>query len=160
MERGRGPQRRPSATIRQPLHGAPCSGRAGAGLAALIACLVAPLALGCSPDEGGSSAAPSSPPLAGSAPAPAEALAERGRRVYVANCIACHNQDPAREGGLGPAVAGSSRALLEARVLRAEYPPGYEPKRDTRVMIALPHLEGELDALHAFLAQGDAGDGD
>jgi len=139
----------------------PRSRRVGAGRAALLAGLAAPLALGCSPGEEASSpsSSPSPSPPAGEAAAPAEALAERGRRVYAANCIACHHQDPTREGGLGPPVAGSSRALLEARVLRAAYPPGYEPKRDTRIMIALPHLEGELDALHAFLAQDGDGDG-
>lgn len=81
------------------------------------------------------------------------ALVARGKRVYMANCIACHSQDPAQAGGLGPAVLGSSRELLEARVLRAEYPEGYTPKRETRVMIALPHLENEIDALAAYLAE-------
>jgi mono/diheme cytochrome c family protein len=72
--------------------------------------------------------------------------------VYAANCLACHAADPARDGALGPAVAGASRALIEARVLRAEYPPGYTPKRDSRVMVALPHLAGDLDALEAYLS--------
>lgn len=81
------------------------------------------------------------------------ALAQRGRSVYMANCIACHNQNPAQDGALGPAVAGSSRALIEARVMRAEYPEGYTPKRDSKVMIALPHLANELDALAAYLQQ-------
>jgi mono/diheme cytochrome c family protein len=79
--------------------------------------------------------------------------AERGRAAYVANCIVCHAANPAADGALGPAVAGASRELLETRVLRAEYPPGYTPKRDSRVMVALPHLAGELDALAAYLAE-------
>ena len=79
-------------------------------------------------------------------------LASRGERIYNVNCIACHHRDPTQDGGLGPPVAGSSRELLEARVMRGEYPPGYTPKADTRLMIALPHLEPELDALAAFLA--------
>jgi mono/diheme cytochrome c family protein len=78
--------------------------------------------------------------------------AERGRAVYVANCIACHAANPAADGALGPAVAGASRELLEARVLRAAYPPGYTPKRESRVMVSLPHLADELDALAAYLA--------
>ena len=53
--------------------------------------------------------------------------AEMGRRVYAAYCTACHHTDPRQDGTLGPAVAGSSYALLEARILRAEYPPGYPP---------------------------------
>ncbi len=81
---------------------------------------------------------------------PAE-LIEAGRSVYNANCIACHGIDPTRDGALGPAVAGSSLELLTARVLRAEYPPGYEPKRPSRVMVALPHLEPKLPELAAYL---------
>ncbi len=81
------------------------------------------------------------------------ALGVRGRQIYMSNCIACHNPDPNRPGALGPDIAGSSRELVEARVLRNEYPEGYRPKRETRVMIPLPHLEPEIDALVAFLAE-------
>jgi len=84
-------------------------------------------------------------------------LAARGERIYNVNCIACHHRDPAQDGGLGPAVAGASRELIEARVIRGEYPPGYTPKRDTRLMIPLPHLEPEIDALAAFLASRATG---
>ncbi|HTF32706.1 MAG TPA: cytochrome c [Myxococcota bacterium] len=77
---------------------------------------------------------------------------ERGRRVYLANCTACHNTDPALPGAIGPAVAGSQRELIEARVLRAEYPPGYTPKRPSHAMVALPHLAGSIDDLAAYLA--------
>lgn len=80
-----------------------------------------------------------------------EQLVEAGRSVYNANCIACHGVDPTRDGALGPAVAGSSLELLEARVVRGEYPPGYQPKRPSRVMIALPHLESKLPELAAYL---------
>ena len=79
-------------------------------------------------------------------------LIARGERVYNVNCIACHHRDPRQDGGLGPPVAGASRELLEARVLRAEYPPGYTPKQDTRLMVPLKHLEPEIEALTAFLA--------
>ena len=77
---------------------------------------------------------------------------DRGRRVYAANCVACHHVDPALEGPLGPAIVGSSRELLEARVLRAEYPPGHVPMRPTTLMTPLPYLEGEIDPLAAYLA--------
>ena len=98
---------------------------------------------------------------AGSVPAPKPAameprsedeLVEAGRSAYNANCIACHNMDPTHDGALGPAVAGSSYELIEARVMRAAYPEGYTPKRDTRVMVALPHLEPRLKELAAYLA--------
>jgi mono/diheme cytochrome c family protein len=80
-----------------------------------------------------------------------EELIEAGRGAYNANCIACHSMDPTKDGALGPAVTGSSLALITARVLRAEYPEGYTPKRNTRVMVALPHLEPQLNSLAAYL---------
>ena len=80
-----------------------------------------------------------------------ETAAERGRRAYVANCLACHHTDPALEGSLGPPVAGSSAELIEARVLRAEYPPGYAPKRDTGLMPAQPFLADQVADLAAYL---------
>lgn len=84
-------------------------------------------------------------------PSSDETPVERGRRAYMANCTACHNQDPTKEGTLGPAIAGSSRALVEARVLRAEYPPGYTPKRDSSLMPAQPFLKKEVPDLAAYL---------
>ncbi len=79
-------------------------------------------------------------------------LAERGKAIYVGNCIACHNSNPTLDGTLGPAVAGSSLELLEARLLRAEYPAGYKPKKETHTMPALPHLKAEIPALAAYLS--------
>ena len=77
--------------------------------------------------------------------------AELGKRAYVANCIACHNPDPAKDGTIGPALAGSSLALVEARIMRAEYPPGYTPKRDSHLMPAQPFLKNDVPALAAYL---------
>lgn len=81
--------------------------------------------------------------------------AERGQRVYLANCTACHHIDPTLNGTLGPAIAGSSRALISARVLGGKYPPGYTPKRDSQLMQPLPYLRDEIDDLAAYL-DGDA----
>ena len=80
-----------------------------------------------------------------------EELIKAGRSAYNANCIACHGPDATKDGALGPAVSGSSLALLESRVLRSEYPEGYVPKRTTRVMVALPHLEPRIAELAAYL---------
>ncbi|MDP3940080.1 MAG: cytochrome c [Deltaproteobacteria bacterium] len=77
--------------------------------------------------------------------------ADRGRRVYKVNCTVCHNADPSLPGAVGPAIKGSSPELVEARVLRAEYPPGYTPQRDSKLMPAQPHLAKDIDALAAFL---------
>lgn len=122
------------------------------------------LALGCgndpaptpAPSAEASAEAPKPPPR----PAPGETavdtrtpeeLVKAGRATYMANCIACHAMDPTIDGALGPAVSGSSLELLEARVMRGEYPDGYTPKRSSRVMVALPHLQPRLPELAAFL---------
>jgi mono/diheme cytochrome c family protein len=78
--------------------------------------------------------------------------ADRGEVIYRTNCISCHNSDPNLPGPLGPAIAGSSRALIEARVLHGTYPPGYHPQRHSHTMRALPWLDGHIDDLTAYLA--------
>lgn len=77
--------------------------------------------------------------------------ADRGEVVYRTNCISCHNRDPNLPGPIGPAIADSPRALIEARVLHGTYPPGYAPQRTTRTMRALPWLDGHIDDLTAYL---------
>lgn len=77
--------------------------------------------------------------------------AERGRTVYNSQCTACHNFDPAQPGAVGPEIKGSSRALVEAKVLKGTYPPGYKPKRPTSVMPPQPQVAGDVPALAAYL---------
>lgn len=96
------------------------------------------------------SPAAATPTLVADTRTPEERIAA-GRVMYNANCIACHAMDPTQDGALGPAVAGSSAELIEARILRGEYPTGYTPKRETRVMVPLPHLQDKLPELVAYL---------
>lgn len=77
--------------------------------------------------------------------------AERGRVIYMSNCVVCHNPDPNLPGSQGPDIAGSSRELVEDRVLHLTYPPGYTPKRKTHAMRAIPTLAPEIDNIVAFL---------
>lgn len=76
---------------------------------------------------------------------------KRGRGIYLSACVACHNSDPSKDGPIGPAIKGSSKELIEARVLRASYPPGYAPKRNTRIMPAQPYLKDAIPDLAAYL---------
>jgi mono/diheme cytochrome c family protein len=80
-----------------------------------------------------------------------ETPAERGRQVYQAYCTSCHAADPARDGPIGPAIKGASRELLETRVVRGTYPPGYTPKRQSSIMQPMPNLAPEIPNLAAFL---------
>ncbi|MDH3521653.1 MAG: cytochrome c [Myxococcales bacterium] len=107
------------------------------GIRWLVAVSVcAAVALGCSSDD------PTLSPLA-----------QEGRRIYRNVCIACHNGDPTRPGSPGPAIAGSSRELLEARVLRGTYPPGYTPKQPSNAMPRFEFLADKIDALAAYLQE-------
>ena len=83
--------------------------------------------------------------------APQNPDAARGRAVFVANCVACHNSDPSKDGPIGPAIKGSSRELIEARVLSTSYPPNYTPKRPTKVMPQFPFLKDDIPYLAAYL---------
>ncbi len=76
---------------------------------------------------------------------------EKGKVVYDTLCIACHNPDPALAGPIGPEIKGASRDLLEARVLLGEYPQGYKPKRDTKIMPPMAHLANDIENLTEFL---------
>ena len=76
---------------------------------------------------------------------------KRGRGVYLANCVACHNNDPSKDGPIGPTIKGSSKELLQARVLSTSYPPGYKPKRPTKVMPQFPFLKDEIPYLAVYL---------
>ena len=76
---------------------------------------------------------------------------KRGRAVFLANCVACHNNDPARDGPIGPAIRGSSPELLRSRVLTTDYPPNYRPKRPTKIMPPFPFLINEIPFLVAYL---------
>jgi mono/diheme cytochrome c family protein len=91
----------------------------------------------------------SPPPPANLTP---EQMIERGKAIYAANCLACHNVDPSRDGSAGPAVAGATLELLEAKMLRSQYPAGYKPKRETSAMPAMPHLKNEIPSLAAYLS--------
>jgi mono/diheme cytochrome c family protein len=109
------------------------------------AVLVLLLALGaCTKREGGNAGG-------GGAPQAVDLVA-KGRVVYQSNCTACHHSDPTKNGPLGPEIAASSLELLTARIMKAEYPPGYKPKRDTRQMAAIPQLQADIPAIHAYLS--------
>src|SRR5262245_9351179 len=84
---------------------------------------------------------------------PAEQKIADGKTLYLTHCIACHNPDPTFPGSVGPEVKGAGLELLKSRITRAEYPPGYKPKRQTKIMPRLPLTDDNITALAAFLAK-------
>ena len=84
--------------------------------------------------------------------APVDPALARGEALYRNICQVCHNSDPNVPGVLGPAIAGAPLELLEAKVLRGEYPTGYTPARDTKQMPQFTYLEPQLADVAAFLA--------
>jgi len=91
--------------------------------------------------------------ISGCGPSKPQTPAEKGRIVYMTNCVVCHNPDPNLPGSQGPPIAGSSGELIADRVLYLKYPPGYKPKRTTHAMRALPQLANQIDNLTAFLEE-------
>ena len=83
--------------------------------------------------------------------APQAGAAQRGQQIYGNVCIACHNADPAQPGSLGPPLANASRELLEAKLLRGQYPPGYTPARPGQTMPRFEHLRDHIGDLAAVL---------
>ena len=76
---------------------------------------------------------------------------EKGRRVYFANCVSCHNNNPRKPGSIGPEVYGVSIDVLTQKIVSGKYPENYIPKRTSKIMPSMPHLNKEISNLHAFI---------
>ena len=76
---------------------------------------------------------------------------EKGRMVYFANCVSCHNNNPKKPGSIGPEVYGVSIDVLTNKIVSGKYPEHYRPKRPSKIMPTMPHLNKEISNLHAFI---------
>ena len=76
---------------------------------------------------------------------------EKGRMVYFANCVSCHNNNPKKLGSIGPEVYGVSIDVLTQKIVYGKYPENYRPKRPSKIMQSMPHLNKEISNLHAFI---------
>ena len=76
---------------------------------------------------------------------------EKGRMVYFANCVSCHNNNPKKLGSIGPEVYGVSIDVLTKKIVSGKYPENYRPKRTSKIMPSMPHLNKEISNLHAFI---------
>ena len=76
---------------------------------------------------------------------------EKGRMVYFANCVSCHNNNPKKPGSIGPEVYGVSIDVLTQKIVSGKYPENYRPKRSSKIMPSMPHLNKDISNLHAFI---------
>ena len=76
---------------------------------------------------------------------------DKGRMVYYANCVSCHNNNPKKPGSIGPEVYGVTIDVLTQKIVYGKYPENYRPKRSSKIMPSMPHLNKEISNLHAFI---------
>lgn len=78
---------------------------------------------------------------------------DKGKSLYVKNCITCHNPNPKRPGPSGPPIYNSSYDLLYNKVLFGRYPEGYKPKMPSKLMRGFEKElnKTDIEALRTFL---------
>lgn len=83
------------------------------------------------------------------------ATIEKGRKIYVANCLRCHNKDPNIKGSIGPEVTDAPLEVMTSKVMTGKYPDplptGFVPKRKSRAMQAIPKLKDDIPAIWAYV---------
>ena len=83
------------------------------------------------------------------------AAIEKGKRLYMANCLQCHNRDPNVKGSIGPEITDAPLSIMTAKVMTGKYPEvlpaGFIPKRKSKAMRAIPKLKNDIPAIWAFV---------
>jgi mono/diheme cytochrome c family protein len=78
-----------------------------------------------------------------------------GRRLYLSNCIQCHNRDPNIKGSIGPEMIDAPLDVMTAKVMTGKYPEklpdGFVPKRKSKAMRAIPKLKNDIPKIWAFV---------
>jgi mono/diheme cytochrome c family protein len=84
-----------------------------------------------------------------------QALLDKGRRLYISNCISCHNKDPNLKGPIGPEMVDAPLEIMTAKVMTGAYPAtlpaGFVPKRTTKLMRKIPKLQKDIPAIYAWV---------
>lgn len=80
---------------------------------------------------------------------------EKGKRLYLSNCISCHNKDPNKNGALGPEVADAPIEIMTAKIMTGRYPEvlpeGFVPKRSSKIMKPIPKLKDDIQDIYAWV---------
>jgi len=84
-----------------------------------------------------------------------QATLDRGKRIYLSTCIQCHNKDPNVKGPIGPEMVDAPLEVMTSKVMTGQYPAtlpaGFVPKRKTKAMRKLPHLQEDIPAIYAWV---------
>lgn len=85
----------------------------------------------------------------------AQVSIDKGRKLYLANCLQCHNRDPNLKGSIGPEMVDAPLEVMTAKVMTGKYPeklpPGFVPKRKTKAMRPIPKLKNDIPSIHAYV---------
>src|SRR6187431_600754 len=77
-----------------------------------------------------------------------QATIEKGKRLYLSNCIQCHNRDPNSKGSIGPEMVDAPLSVMTAKVMTGAYPAvlpaGFVPKRKSKAMRKIQKLEKDI----------------
>lgn len=84
-----------------------------------------------------------------------QALLDKGKRLYLSNCIQCHHRDPNLKGSLGPEMVDAPLEVMTSKVMTGVYPAvlpvGFVPKRNSKAMRKIPKLQKDIPAIHAWV---------
>lgn len=84
-----------------------------------------------------------------------QALIEKGKRLYISNCLRCHNKDPNVKGSIGPEIVDAPYEVMYSKVMTGKYPDplpkGFVPKRKSRAMAAIPKLKADVPAIWHYI---------
>jgi len=84
-----------------------------------------------------------------------QATLDKGKRLYLSNCIQCHNKDPNVKGSIGPEMVDAPLSVMTSKVMTGLYPvvlpAGFVPKRKSKAMKKITKLEKDIPAIHAWV---------
>lgn len=80
---------------------------------------------------------------------------EKGKKLYISNCIRCHNKDPNIKGSIGPEVVDAPYEVMYSKIMTGKYPQplpkGFIPKRKSSAMAKLPKLKDDIPSIWAYV---------
>ena len=84
-----------------------------------------------------------------------QASLDKGKKLYMSNCIQCHNKDPNKKGPLGPEQVDTPYEVFQVKVISGRYPEkfpkGYIPKRKTKAMRPFPKLKDDVKYIYSWI---------